>query len=92
MRRAQEIVIAPAAPEPPAKFRIIDDRTADVLRRTAAAYPQSHVLLGILYMQAGVREDAAREFRQVGSSDPGADVARRSLEQLERIDAAHSSR
>lgn len=84
-RRARESVTVPVAPAPAAKFRVIDEHSADVLRRMEAQQPQSHVLLGILNMAAGVLDGATRHFQQVRSTDPGAGVARRSLARLEEL-------
>jgi len=81
--RNGEVVTMPQAPEPAARFRVIDGHAAEVLQRVERSQPQAHVLLGVLNMNAGVRDEAARQFRQVQPTDPGADVARRSLERLD---------
>jgi hypothetical protein len=81
-RRKREVVVLPAAPMPPAKFHVVEQHTADVLERTASEHPQSHLLLGILNMNAGIVAEAARHFEQVGPTEQGADLARRSLDRL----------
>ena len=75
-------VTAPAAPEPVARFKVIDEETASVLQRLEREHADSHVLLGILYLQAGVVDDALRHLRAVDAKDPCAPLARRALEQL----------
>jgi len=85
-RRGSEFVTAPAAPAPLAKFHILDAHSADVVRQMEAQHPGSHVVLGILSMQAGLRDDAARHFRLVPPTDQGAEVAQRSLERLQALE------
>jgi hypothetical protein len=75
-------VIAPAAPAPPALFHVLDAATASLLERMERDRPQAHLVLGILEMEAGVRDRAASHFRQVPPGSPQADVAARSLERL----------
>lgn len=75
-------VTAPAAPAPAARFRVLDAATAATLENTGRTYPESHLLLGILYAQAGVRAEAERHLRQVPVSDPHRNLAMRSLERL----------
>jgi anti-sigma factor RsiW len=84
-RAGARLVTAPAAPEPVARFKVIDEATASVLRRLEREHPDSHVLLVILYLQAGAVDDAVRHMRAVDANDPYAPLARRALEQLERV-------
>jgi hypothetical protein len=71
----------PAAPEPPATFTVLDRAAADALLDAERAHPDSHVLLGVLALQAGVLEDARRQ-RAVPADDPQAALARRTLERI----------
>jgi hypothetical protein len=48
----------------------------------SARQAQSHLLLGILYAQAGVRDEADRHLLQVRPTDPGYEVARRTRDRL----------
>jgi hypothetical protein len=86
-RRGGNRVIAPAAPAPPARFRVLDAASAATLRRMEARHADSHLLLGILNTQAGVVAAAVSHFERVAPDDPHADVARRSLERLRRSEA-----
>jgi hypothetical protein len=81
--RAGDTITAPAAPAPAAKFHVIDASSAAVLERMEAERPQAHLLLGILNMQAGVREMATSHLRQVQLTEAYGLVAERSLERLE---------
>jgi hypothetical protein len=83
--RNGQTVVTPVAPMPPAKFHVVDAHTADVVERAHAEWPDSHVLLGILDMNAGIVDDAIRQFEQVGPTQQGADLARRSLDRLRLV-------
>jgi hypothetical protein len=74
--------IAPAPPAPPARFRVLDAATATELRQVAREFPEAHAVLGILYMEAGVRPLALAELGNVSSDDPAVDIARKSLARL----------
>jgi hypothetical protein len=84
--RGGETITAPAAPDPPATFHVIDAHWAGVLRQVEQEHPASHLLLGILEMQAGVRQEATRHLEQVPSTDRNASVAQHSLERLRNLD------
>jgi anti-sigma factor ChrR (cupin superfamily) len=75
--------IAPAPPAPPARFRVLDAETVAELRRVAREFPEAHDVLGVLYMEAGVRAEAMAELGKVRPDDPHADVARKSLARLQ---------
>jgi hypothetical protein len=65
-----------------ARFKVLDQGATDALLAVERAQPESHVLLGVLYLQAGVLEDARRHLRAVPADDPQAPLARRTLERL----------
>jgi hypothetical protein len=74
--------IAPAAPAPPAVFHVVAADTATALERIETDHPGAHLALGILYMDAGVRDRAIRHLQQVPAGSPHADVAAQSLQRL----------
>ena len=90
--RGAETITAPVPPASPARFHVIDARSAEVLERLETQYPQSHVLLGLLSMQSGVVGAAAAHLRQVQPTDPNAALASRSLASLAQFDAANPRR
>lgn len=81
-RRRGERITSPVAPAPLAKFQVVDGATAATLSRVSEQRPESHLLLGILYAQAGVRDEATRHLFLVPSNDPSIAVARRTLDLL----------
>lgn len=84
-RRGSESLITPAPPSPPARFRVMDAPMATTIERVSRTQPQSHLLLGILYTQAGAREEAEAHLQEVASTDPHIEVARRTLERLRNV-------
>jgi anti-sigma factor RsiW len=83
--RGNDAVVVPSAPAPPAKFAVLDAETEGFLRRMEADYPTSHLLLGMLYLEAGVLADARRHFAAVPASDPNIAIAQRSLARIDRL-------
>ncbi|MFN0172780.1 MAG: hypothetical protein ACKV22_40890 [Bryobacteraceae bacterium] len=73
-------VLHPHPPQPPARFRVVDDRTAAALREL----PDSHALRGVLYAQAGLLEAAEREFERLYDQNPESPAARAWLESLRK--------
>ncbi len=82
--RGGESIVAPSAPAPPAKFHVVALHDAETLESLEREYPQSHLLLGVLYLDAGVRDDATRHLRLVNL-----DVARQLLQRLESLSGQH---
>ncbi|MEO8520235.1 MAG: hypothetical protein ABI603_02665 [Acidobacteriota bacterium] len=74
--------IAPLPPDPPAAFAVL---SADAAARLAAA-PDSHLVRGILYANAGVLDAARRELEALAAQNPGSDTVR---QWLADIDSAH---
>jgi hypothetical protein len=83
--RGGESVTVPAPPSPMARFRVADERAAETIQDLSRVEPESHLLLGILCAQSGARSEAEFHLRQVPSTDPNAEVARRTLEALRSV-------
>ncbi len=77
-----EEIKSPARPAPDAKFKVLDAGMARKLDDARAKHGQSHLLLGLLYAEAGLLEDATREFRILVQKNPDSAVARRLLEKV----------
>lgn len=78
IRDGQEF-IAPRAPAPQAKFRILDQATANEIARARRDFPSSHLLLGLLYARAALVTEAEQEFRKLQQANPDSEVARKLL-------------
>lgn len=68
-------VTAPAPPEAPARFEIISEDAAQRIAAAQATHPPSHLLLAILYSQAGLRKEAAFELAALSKLNPGSPLA-----------------
>jgi hypothetical protein len=76
---------SPKPPAPQAKFRVLDQRRADEIARAGRAHGTSHLALGLLYADAGLLNDAEREFRIVLRANPNSDLARNLLRQVRSL-------
>jgi hypothetical protein len=76
---------SPRPPAPQAKFRVLDQAKAGELIKTRRAYPSSHLVLGLLYAEAGLLDEAEREFRLLQKANPGSEVARTLLRQVQAL-------
>ncbi|MFN0109693.1 MAG: hypothetical protein ACKVZH_12640 [Blastocatellia bacterium] len=69
---------APVAPAPEARFKILDQAKA----KEIAAARGSHLLLGLLYAQAGMGEEAERELQILARENPQTPIAQQLLDNL----------
>jgi len=83
-RDGQEVT-SPHPPAPQARFRVLDRAKANELTRARRAYPSSHLMLGLLYAEAGLLEEAERELRLLQKANPGSRLARRLLGQVRAL-------
>ncbi|HEX8069517.1 MAG TPA: zf-HC2 domain-containing protein [Pyrinomonadaceae bacterium] len=77
-------IISPRSPASQARFRILEQDTADELRRVETAAPDSHLARGVLYARAGLLEEAEAEFLKLVSLNPRSPVARQLLRSVRR--------
>jgi hypothetical protein len=77
-------VSAPAPPAPMARFKVISESEERSLEEARRLTPRSHLLLGVLYAQAGLARPARSELRAVVDENPGSSVARKLLTSLDR--------
>lgn len=72
-------VVSPAPPAPAAKFKILDSESDRELQQVKQAYPDSHLVLGILYQRAGLPEYAQREFNMLYRANPNSELVKKLL-------------
>lgn len=75
----------PRPPAPQARFRILDQAKANQLAKAKRAYPSSHLTLGLLYAEAGLLSEAERELRLLRKANPGSEIARSLLIQIQAL-------
>jgi hypothetical protein len=80
--REGEEIIAPTPPAPPAKFKVLEQAKYDELNRAKRAY-DSHLVLGTLYAQAGLFDEAEREFKSLVAANPKSILAKRLLRSVQ---------
>jgi hypothetical protein len=78
-------LVSPAPPAPDAKFKILDAAKTRELEHAKRTYPDSHLVLGILYERAGLLDDAEREFKFLFASNPKSRTARKLLGDLKSL-------
>jgi len=76
-------VIIPAPPAAPAKFMVLDAATNDRLQQL----PPSHLVRSVLYVDAGLLDDANRELTELQKLDPQSALVRNLLNQLQQARA-----
>jgi hypothetical protein len=74
--------VSPNPPAPQAKFRILDEAKANELERARRVYGSSHLLLGLLYTESGLLDEAEKEFRALQKANPNSEIADRLLQQV----------
>jgi anti-sigma factor RsiW len=63
-------ISSPVKPAPDAKFMVLNQQKASELIQAKSASGNSHLTLGILYAQAGLLDDAEREFLTLLRANP----------------------
>jgi hypothetical protein len=56
-------------PAPPAKFRVLDQVQANEIEQAMGVSPPSHFTLGVLYANAGLLNQAEKEFRLLAAAN-----------------------
>jgi hypothetical protein len=71
--------VSPASPAPQARFRVVEQTTIDEIGRLEKSGRRSHLVLGVLYAQAGLKQEASREFEMLVKQNPKSTLARKLL-------------
>jgi hypothetical protein len=83
-KKGNEEIIAPAPPAPPAKFKVLEQMKYDELSRAKRAY-NSHLVLGTLYAQAGLFDEAEQEFKSLVAANPNSKLAKKLLRSVQTL-------
>ncbi|MBP7375938.1 MAG: tetratricopeptide repeat protein, partial [Pyrinomonadaceae bacterium] len=81
-QRDGEEIRSPSRPAPDARFRVIDSVAANEIDAAKRNFGSSRLLLGILYANAGLLDDAEREFQALLRRNPNSEAARRLLNKV----------
>ena len=74
-------VKAPEATE--AKFKVLDRSIADDLKRARRVYAGRHLVLGLLYAEAGLLDEAERELLALVAANPQSPIAKGLLAEVQ---------
>ena len=77
--RTEGAEVRAPAPNQEAKFKVLEQARADELERAEKAYAGSRLVMGLLYAEAGLLDEAAREFRALVAANPQSPVAKNLL-------------
>jgi hypothetical protein len=75
-------IVSPVLPAPEAKFKILDSRSVSEIARARRGFPNSHLVLGVVYAKAGLIEEARRELTLLQKLNPQAPIVVKLLDQL----------
>ena len=76
---------SPVAPAPEARFRVLEKNKLDEISSARKDYPNSHLLTGLLYAQAGLLDEAEREFQILARRNPKSPIAQKLLRAIKNI-------
>jgi len=74
-----EEIKSPVRPAPEAKFLIADSSHFAEIERARRSAGNSHLILGIVYANAGLLDEAQREFQTLLNSNQNSDITRKLL-------------
>lgn len=75
-------VIAPAPPQPEARFEVADDALVARVARRRQGAPGSHLVALIAFVEAGLLDDAESELQVLATENPGAPEVQRLRDRL----------
>ncbi len=78
-----EEINSPARPAPDAKFKVLDAVKAKEIEQAKKRYAGSHLLLGIVYANAGLLDEATSEFQMLLKKNPKSEPAQKLLRQVQ---------
>lgn len=83
--RAGMEVLSPAPPAAPARFRLLDSDEAEELAAAEGLYGGSHLLMGLLYAQAGLLDESEEELRLLRQENPESHLVRDLLRSVSNL-------
>jgi hypothetical protein len=79
-----EEVKSPVPPAPEARFKVLDQAKAYEIELAKKDYADSHLILGVVYSEAGLLREAEREFRALVAANPQSTAAKKLLASVRR--------
>ena len=75
-------VVAPPPAGARARFKVLEQSRVDEIGRAKKDYSNSHLILGVVFAEAGLREEARREFAELLKANPQSPLARKLLQSV----------
>ena len=80
-----KLLRAPLPPAPEARFQVLSQSEAEQLEKARREHADSHLLLGLLYAQAGALDDSIRELTALLAANPDSGVAQELLASVQQL-------
>ena len=77
-------VVAPPPAGSRIKFNVLEHAKVEEVERARRSHAKSHLVMGLVYAEAGLLDEAAREFDALLKDNPQSPIARRLLQSLRR--------
>ena len=74
--------VSPSSPAPQARFRVIEQSLFDEIGKLEKSGKRSHLALGVLYAQNGLKQEARREFEILVRENPKSTLAHKLLNSI----------
>ncbi len=77
-------VVAPPPAGSKVRFRVLEQAKVDEVERAKRSHAKSHLVMGLVYAEAGLIDEAAREFDALVKDNPKSTIARKLRQSLRR--------
>jgi hypothetical protein len=74
---------SPALDKPYAGFKVLDKQVFDNIQRAQASWGDSHLVMGILYAKAGLKDAARKELKELQAANPDVRVINKLIKNLD---------
>lgn len=78
MKDGREVVV-PEPPAPEARFKVLEQAKVEELARARRQFADSHLTLGLLYAQAGLKDKAVQELQALVDANQSSPLAHKLL-------------
>jgi hypothetical protein len=76
-------VVAPAPGSSRVQFKVLEQAKLEEIEKARQTWAKSHLIMGLLYADAGLLEDAVRQFNELLKANPQSTVARKLLRSVQ---------
>lgn len=75
-------IVAPPAAESRVRFRVLEGSKVEEIGRAKRTHAKSHLVMGVIYAEAGLLEKAEREFAALLKANPQSSIVRKLLQRV----------